>query len=190
MQLIRTAGRAAAGAARVRDRAPHEPLDFQDFAVALGGQLFRTAYLLTAGDAHAAEDLVQEALGRMFARWGRLSQIENPAGYAQKVLANVFVSQRRKRSSTERPFGELPERAERATHPADPELRLTLLAALSQLPERDRAVLVLRYWEDRSVEETAETLRLSSTAVRSRSSRALERLRGLLGGSLAGIAER
>jgi RNA polymerase sigma factor (sigma-70 family) len=66
---------------------------------------------------------------------------------------------------------------------------MTLLAALRRLAPQDRAVLVLRYWEDRSVEETADALRLSSTAVRSRSSRALERLRAVLGSGLAEIAE-
>ncbi|MFC1420101.1 SigE family RNA polymerase sigma factor [Streptacidiphilus cavernicola] len=173
-----------------RSRGPgHEPVDFQDFALGRGGQLFRTAFLLTAGDAHLAEDLVQEALGRMFARWGRLSRLENPAGYAQTVLVSVFVSQRRKRSSGELPTGILAERAggDEAGQ-EDPALRVTLLAALRQLAPQDRAVLVLRYWEDRSVEETATALRLSSTAVRSRSSRALERLRAVLGGSFAEIA--
>ena len=152
-----------------------------------GSQLFRTAFLLTAGDAHLAEDLVQEVLGRMFARWGRLSRLDNPSGYAQTVLVNVFISQRRKRSSGELPTGSLAERAGRAA--GDPALRVTLLAALRQLSPQDRAVLVLRYWEDRSVEETAAALRLTSTAVRSRSSRALERLRGVLGSSVADIAE-
>ncbi len=165
-----------------------DPVDFQDFASGRGGQLFRTAFLLTAGDAHLAEDLVQEALGRMFARWGRLSRLENPAGYAQTVLVSVFVSQRRKRSSGELPTGITEERAGGVAGPEDPALRVTLLAALRQLAPQDRAVLVLRYWEDRSVEETAAALRLSSTAVRSRSSRALERLRGVLGGSFAEIA--
>jgi len=159
--------------------------------VTRGGQLFRTAFLLTAGDAHLAEDLVQEALGRMFARWGKLSRLDNPSGYAQTVLANVFISQRRKRSSGELPTEILTERGQGAAgDDEDPALRVTLLAALRQLPPQDRAVLVLRYWEDRSVEETAAALRLTSTAVRSRSSRALERLRGVLGCSLAEIAER
>ena len=177
-------------AARFRGRV-QDPVDFQEFAVSRGGQLFRTAYLLTAGDAHLAEDLVQEALGRMFARWGRLSRLDNPSGYAQTVLANVFISQRRKRSSGELPTESLAERGHGAAGgDEDPALRVTLLAALRQLPPQDRAVLVLRYWEDRSVEETAAALRLTSTAVRSRSSRALERLRGVLGCSLAEIAER
>jgi RNA polymerase sigma-70 factor (sigma-E family) len=178
---------ATATAARFRGRT-QQPVDFQEFAVTRGGQLFRTAFLLTAGDAHLAEDLVQEALGRMFARWGKLSRLDNPSGYAQTVLVNVFISLRRKRSSGELPTGIPTERTGGVAGEEDPALRVTLLAALRQLPPQDRAVLVLRYWEDRSVEETAAALRLTSTAVRSRSSRALERLRGVLGSSLAEIA--
>ncbi|MFJ1705888.1 SigE family RNA polymerase sigma factor [Kitasatospora sp. NPDC088346] len=161
---------------------PPGPLEFLDFAVACGGQLYRTAYLLTGGDPHLAEDLVQEALSRMFVRWRRLSRLENPAGYARTVLVNTFLSQRRRRSSREQVTFEFPEIA---VTDHDPALRLTLLRALRDLSAQDRAVLVLRFWEDRSVEETAEVLRLSATAVRSRSHRALNRIRALLGDEFA-----
>ncbi|GAA2281764.1 MULTISPECIES: SigE family RNA polymerase sigma factor [Kitasatospora] len=158
------------------------PVDFLEFAAACGGRLFRTAYLLTGGDAYLAEDLVQEALSRMYVRWRRLSRLENPAGYAQVVLANTFVSYRRRRSSSERVVHEFPEIV---VHDGDPTLRLTLLQALRELSPQDRAVLVLRFWEDRSVEETAAALQLSSSAVRSRSHRALGRMRVLLGDGFA-----
>ncbi|WP_051967555.1 SigE family RNA polymerase sigma factor [Kitasatospora mediocidica] len=164
------------------DSAPPGPLDFLDFAAARGGQLFKTAYLLTGGDTHLAEDLVQEALSRMYVRWRRLSRLENPAGYAQTVLVNTFLSWRRRRSNSERVTYEFPDIA---VNDADPTLRLALLQALADVSPQDRAVLVLRFWEDRSVEETAAALRLSSTAVRSRSHRALARMRALLGDSLA-----
>ncbi|WP_371502444.1 SigE family RNA polymerase sigma factor [Kitasatospora sp. NBC_00374] len=164
------------------DHAPPGPLDFLDFATACGGQLHKTAYLLTGGDRHLAEDLVQEALSRMFVRWRRLSRLENPAGYAQTVLVNTFLSLRRRRSSSERVTFEFPEIAVTDT---DPALRLTLLRALQDVSAQDRAVLVLRFWEDRSVEETAAVLRLSATAVRSRSHRALNRIRALLGDGFA-----
>jgi RNA polymerase sigma factor (sigma-70 family) len=109
-------------------------------------------------------------------------KLENPAGYAQTALVNTFLSLRRKRSSTERPTFEFPEVA---AHDTDPTLRIALLRALQDLSTQDRAVLVLRYWEDRSVEETAAALQLSSTAVRSRSHRALIRMRTLLGEGFA-----
>ncbi|MER5638752.1 SigE family RNA polymerase sigma factor [Kitasatospora sp. NPDC002227] len=153
-------------------------LDFREFAAARGRHLVRTAYLLTGGDGHLAEDLAQEALGRVYDRWRRISAMENPAGYAQTVLVNAFMSYRRKRSNTEHVTDTF---TDAAAHDPDPALRVTLLRALGRLPARDRAVLVLRFWEDRSVEETAAALHLSSTAVRSRSSRALARLREELG---------
>jgi RNA polymerase sigma-70 factor (sigma-E family) len=164
------------------ETAPPGPLDFLEFAAARGGQLYKTAYLLTGGDAHLAEDLVQEALSRLFVRWRRISRLENPAGYAQTVLVNTFLSLRRRRSSGERVTEEFPELA---VTDSDPALRLTLLQALRQVSPQDRAVLILRFWEDRSVEQTAAALHLSATAVRSRSHRALGRMRALLGDAFA-----
>ncbi|MFG2824083.1 SigE family RNA polymerase sigma factor [Kitasatospora sp. NPDC048365] len=153
-------------------------LDFREFAAARGRHLVRTAYLLTGGDAHLAEDLAQEALGRVYGRWRKVSRLENPAGYTQTVLVNTFLSYRRRRSSGEHVTDTF---ADAAAPEPDPALRITLLQALSELPARDRAVLVLRFWEDRSVEETASALHLTAGAVRSRSSRALARLRERLG---------
>ncbi|OAR26356.1 RNA polymerase subunit sigma-24 [Streptomyces sp. ERV7] len=160
--------------------------EFLEFASGRTNHLFRAACLLTSGDTHLAEDLVQETLGRLFAVWGRMSRIDNPAGYAQTILVRTFLTHRRRRSADERPLGELPDRP--VTTDGDPALRLALLAALARLPPKDRAVVVLRYWEDRSVEETAEAMRVSSAAVRTRSVRALAKLREQLGGSLAELA--
>ncbi|WP_042364915.1 SigE family RNA polymerase sigma factor [Streptacidiphilus neutrinimicus] len=155
--------------------------DYLDFATARVGALYRSASLLTTGDPHLAEDLVQETLGRMYVHWRHVSVADNPAAYAHTVLVRVFLSHRRRRSSAEQPTGALPEGV--ATE-EDATLRLTLLDALARLGPRDRAVLVLRYWEDRSVEETARALRSSAGAVRTQSSRALGRLRSILGDSL------
>ncbi|MFF7359854.1 SigE family RNA polymerase sigma factor [Streptomyces sp. NPDC008125] len=163
--------------------------DFREFAASCAGQLYRSAVLLTGGDVHLAEDLVQEALGRMYMLWGRVHRIDNPAAYAQTVLARAFLTHRRRRSTGERPLAELPDTAPTPAG-ADPALRMTLLDALDRLAPKDRAVVVLRYWEDRSVEQTAEALRMSPAAVRTRCVRALARLRTLLGGSLAEFATR
>jgi RNA polymerase sigma-70 factor (sigma-E family) len=159
---------------------------YLDFAANRAGHLFRSACLLTSGDTHLAEDLVQETLGRMYVVWGRTSRIENPAGYAQTVLVRVFLSHQRRRSNRERPIADLPDVMGAAG--VDTTLRLTLLDALGRLPPKDRAVLVLRYWEDRSIEETAEAMRATSSSVRTRSVRALAKLRELLGGSLSEFA--
>ncbi|MGW5852538.1 SigE family RNA polymerase sigma factor [Streptomyces sp. NPDC055254] len=158
---------------------------FREFAAGRSGHLYRSACLLTSGDTHLAEDLVQETLGRMYLLWGRISRIDNPAAYAQTVLVRAFLTHQRRRSSGEHPVGEFPESGAAAAGGADPALRLTLLEALGRLAPKDRAVLVLRYWEDRSVEETADAMNASSAAVRTRTSRALARLRDQLGGSLA-----
>ncbi|CAL9567583.1 SigE family RNA polymerase sigma factor [Streptomyces griseomycini] len=160
--------------------------EYAEFATARAGHLYRSACLLTAGDTHLAEDLVQETLGRLYVRWGRVSRAQNPAAYAQTVLTRTFLAHQRRRSSGERTtdaFPDLPGAAD-----GDAPLRLTLLAALARLPAKDRAVVVLRYWEDRSVEQTADVLDVSSAAVRTRSVRALGRLRELLGGDLAEYA--
>lgn len=161
---------------------------FREFAEARMGHLFRSACLLTGGDTHLAEDLVQETLGRMYARWGRTARVGNPAAYAQTVLVRCYLGHQRRKSAGERPSGELPDRASEPT--GDASLRMTLLDALRGLPPKDRAVIVLRYWEDRSVTETADALQVSSAAVRTRSTRALARLREQLGGSIGELAMR
>lgn len=164
---------------------------YLDFAASRAGHLFRSACLLTSGDTHLAEDLVQETLGRMYVIWGRSSKIDNPAGYAQTVLVRAFLSHQRRRSSREHPTPDLPDVPGHAGGDTggDTVLRLTLLDALGRLSPKDRAVLVLRYWEDRSIEETAEAMRATSSSVRTRSVRALAKLRDLLGGTLAEFAE-
>jgi len=162
--------------------------EYAQFAAARAGHLYRSACLLTAGDTHLAEDLVQEALGRIYVRWGRISRVDNPAGYAQTVLTRVFLAHQRRRSSTERATDTIPDRAAPDGGHGDLPLRLTLLQALARLPAKDRTVVVLRYWEDRSVEETADVMNASSAAVRTRSTRALGRLRELLGEELGEYA--
>ncbi|GAA1143225.1 SigE family RNA polymerase sigma factor [Kitasatospora gansuensis] len=167
--------------------------DFEAFAAGRAGPLFRSACLLTGGDTHLAEDLVQETLARVYAQWHRTSWfssravIENPAGYAHTVLVRAFLSHRGRRSSGEHPVGEIPDGAAKE---GDTTLRLALEAALRALSPRDRAVLVLRYWEDRSVEETAGVLNSSSGAVRTQTVRALGRIRALLGDGIADLALR
>ncbi|WP_354640419.1 SigE family RNA polymerase sigma factor [Kitasatospora camelliae] len=165
----------------VGGRRAEQQREFEEFARARGTGLFRSALLL-CGDWHLAEDLTQTALARIYASWNRVRQADNPEAYAHTVLVRAYLSHRRLRRSTEQPaLGELPEE----TAPGeDPTLRVALLAALARLAPKDRAVLVLRYWEDRSVEQTAAALQLSAGTVRARSLRALGRLRALLGSQL------
>jgi RNA polymerase sigma-70 factor (sigma-E family) len=163
-----------------------DPEDFVEFASACTPQLFRTAYLLTA-DYHLAEDLVQTTLGKLYRSWHRIQRAENPVAYAHTVLVRTNVSYRRLRRSTEAPIGVLPEQA---AVDSDPTVRVALFDGLAQLSVRDRTVLVLRFWEDRSVEETAQMLGIRTGAVRSRTMRALDRLRGFLGNDVHVFADR
>ncbi|MFD5190150.1 SigE family RNA polymerase sigma factor [Streptomyces sp. NPDC058357] len=157
---------------------------YLEFVAERAKALYRSAYVLAAGDAHLAEDLVQETLSRVYVHWKRVARADSPAAYAQTILVRTSLTLRRRRSTGERPTGNMPDSVEAGP---DAALRLTLLDALGQLPPRDRAVLLLRYWEDRSIEETARMLKLSSSAVRSQGTRALNRVRALLGDSLSDL---
>ncbi len=150
--------------------------EFSEFVAARSPQLYRSAYLLTMSP-HAAEDLVQTALARTYAAWWRVRAAHDPVAYVHGVLVKAFLSERRRRSSGERPTADLPEPRALDSDPAD---RVALLAALAELGPVDRAVVVLRFWEDRSVAQTAADLGLSEAAVKNRSLRALKSLRGLL----------
>ncbi|MFD3378496.1 MULTISPECIES: SigE family RNA polymerase sigma factor [unclassified Streptomyces] len=151
-------------------------LDFDEFARSRQAQLRRTAYLL-CGDWHLAEDLTQTALAKLYAAWRRV-RLDSPDGYARKVLFRTFVDETRRRRWWERPRA---YEFDVAAPARDPELRLTLLAALRQVPARSRAVLVLRFWEDQSVEATAAALGCSVGTVKSQTSRGLTALRRILG---------
>lgn len=163
---------------------------FESFAAARSGALFRTAWLLT-GDWQLAEDLVQETLARVYVRWRRVSRMENPAAYARRTLVNAHTSYRRVRRNSEQPAadttgGDRPA----AGQGDDAATRLTLLDGLAQLDRTDRSVLVLRYWEDLDVSATAELLGMSAANVRTRSVRALGRLREALGADLDDLMTR
>jgi RNA polymerase sigma-70 factor (sigma-E family) len=148
--------------------------DFEEFARAQIPRLYRTAWLL-AGDRHHAEDLVQETLAKMLTGWKR---IDSPGAYARTAMVRTYISQRRRRSWSERPTADVPEVVER---PGDPELRMALQSALDELEPLDRAVLVLRFFEDRSVEQVALDLGKKTSAITTRTARALDRLRAVLG---------
>lgn len=167
------------------DRATRAEQEFEQFALACAPRLYRSAWLL-CGDAHQAEDLVQETLGKVYVRWRRpfSGRIDNPAAYAQTTLTRTFLSAVRRRSSTELSYADPPDRV--VADPSDAsDLRLALHAALRELSPADRVVLVLRDLEDLSVEEVAARTGTSSGAVRNRSQRALQRVRGHVDISLA-----
>lgn len=154
---------------------PDEEARFSAFALDRAAALFRSALLLTGGDWHLAEDLVQETLGRMYQVWDE--RTEQPGPYAHRVLVRLFLSHRRRRSSGERPAQDLPATVAPGD---DPALRVDLLRALGRLSPADRAVLVLRFYLDLAVEEVAVQLEQTPAAIRAQTHRALGRLRVLL----------
>jgi RNA polymerase sigma-70 factor (sigma-E family) len=147
--------------------------EFAAFMAARSTQLYRSAYLLTTSTP-AAEDLVQTALAKAYASWSRVRKAEDPVAYVHGIVIKTFLSERRRRSSAELPVAEV---ADRAVTDADPTDRMALADALALLSRTDRAVVVLRFWEDRSVAQTAHDLGLTEAAVKNRSLRALRALR-------------
>lgn len=156
--------------------APDQSADvFAAYLAARGQALARTAYLLT-GDHHLAEDLVQNALIKAAAAWHRIQG--DPEPYVRRILYTEHVSswRRTRRHLREVPVATLPDRA---TEPADPDLRLALQQALSLLTPKQRTVLVLRYVEDLTEVQTARALGLGVGTVKSNTRDALARLRAL-----------
>ena len=150
---------------------------FAEYFAARSGALRGTAFLL-CGDWHRAEDLVQTAFTRLYVHWGRVSRHESLDPYVRTVLVRAFIDDgRRGWWRRERPQ-ETP--VEREATPAPTDDRLVLMQALARVPPRQRAVLVLRYWEDLSIDETAAALNCSAGTVKSQAARGLDTLRVLM----------
>jgi RNA polymerase sigma-70 factor (sigma-E family) len=139
--------------------------------------LLRAAFLLT-GDQHLAEDLVQSALIRTHRAWSRVHD-GNPDAYTRKVMYHLQVGWWRRGRVAEFLGGELPEprRSKAGDESSTVVVRLTLQQALLRLPPRQRAVLVLRFFEDRTETETAELLGVAVGTVKSQAAKALAKLR-------------
>ena len=153
--------------------------DFESWMAARQATLERTAYLLCGGDVHSAADLTQNTLAKMYLAWDRVRDREHIDAYARRVMVNEH------RSAWRRPFRKrevvaerLPERS--ATDTYDDGERDALWAFVQTLPPKQRAVIVLRYYEELSEAETAEVLRISVGTVKSQASRALAGLRSRL----------
>ena len=160
---------------------------FREYYVARVSGLRATAYLL-CGDWHLAEDLVQAAFTRLYLVWPRVHRFEHLDQYVRRILLRAFLSDRRRASRREDPVHQVPDASPpgRVGGPGSgadrgAEERLILLEALAVLPPRQRAVLVLRFWEDLSVEQTAGLLGVSTGSVKTHTSRGLAALRAHLG---------
>lgn len=156
---------------------------FVAFASARSPALFRFAYLLV-GDRGLAEDLLQETLTRTYAGWARLRDPANAEAYARKVMTSVAITWwHRKSWHAERPRGDVPETPTKG-HAEDVAVRDWVWRELQSLPPRQRAAIVLRYYEDLSEAQTAEVLGCSVGTVKSQVFAGLRRLRDRLGADL------
>jgi RNA polymerase sigma-70 factor (sigma-E family) len=157
---------------------------FEEFVAARSQSLMRTAYLLV-GAREAAEDLVQSALEKTFPRWHRVRGMDSPEAYVRRIVVNN--AHEAWRSARRLPTVALAAEADDAgfgptagDHADDVTLRDSLLRALDGLPHGMRTVVVLRYWEELSVQEVADLLRCSTGNVKSQAARGLEHLRQLI----------
>lgn len=158
-------------------------LSFEEFVASAGPGIRRLAYLL-CGDVHRAEDLTQTALAKVYRHWSRVGVMEHPTAYVNRVLVREATSWRRRKASTEVVTDDLTRWDSESQHPdhadaiAEADAMWQLLATL---PPKQRAVLVLRYYQDMSDEQIAETVACSPSTVRSNAARAFATLREAAG---------
>jgi RNA polymerase sigma-70 factor (sigma-E family) len=160
------------------------PESFSAYVRARTAALSRIAFLLT-GDHHLAEDLVQQTLLRVVGQWGRVVAAGDPDAYVRRALYHQHISWWRRRRRTVESVGPAPQPP--VPDPSDTVVTaVALQRALAQLAPRQRAVVVLRYFEDLSEAQTAQMLGISVGTVKSQTRDALARLRGLTVGLTAG----
>ncbi len=152
---------------------------FTAYVVERRAHLYRTAYLLCGGDAHRAEDVVQQALAKLYAAWGRVSRMDSVDAYARRVVVNAHLDDVRHPWRRERPDpAALDDRA--APTGVAVEDSDALWAALRELAPGQRRVVVLRHYLGLSVDETAADLGINPGTVKSQTSAALAQLRAAL----------
>src|SRR6476469_402939 len=152
--------------------------EFAAYFASRSGAMRGTAYLL-CGDWHRAEDLVQNAFVKLYRAWNRIAEHHKLDAYTRRVLVRTFLDENRRGFfHRERPTA---EQTDRAAPPAGGvEDRMVLLRALADVPPRQRASLVLRFWEDLSIEETAKSLGCTAGTVKSQVARGLAAMRDVV----------
>ena len=141
--------------------------------------LRRTAFLF-CGDWHSADDVVSTAITKVYQDWHRISQMGNPDAYLRRVLVNTWLMERRRPWRRERSVPDLPAVADQPGDDRSVHERLSLLKHLIALPPRQRAAVVLRFYCDLSVEQTAQILQCNPGTVKSQVARALVTLRAAM----------
>jgi RNA polymerase sigma-70 factor (sigma-E family) len=160
-----------------------EDLDgFREYASTRRGDLRRTAYLMS-GDWHLADDLVQDALAKLFVHWRRIRAKGEVNPYVRRMLVNGYLATHRRAWRREVTTAAVPDTP--APAGADYGTRDLLLRALAELQPSQRTIVVLRYWDDLSIEQTAAAVGCSTGNVKSQAARGLDHLRAALSGALA-----
>lgn len=160
------------------DDVTHGVAPFEEYVAARSAALWRSAWLLT-GDRHRAEDLVQTALMKCWRRWDRIDDPGAVEAYVRRTMVTTYTDWWRRRWNGELPTDDVPDQAGPGD---DPGVRRDVLVALAALPRGQRAVVVLRFFDDLTEQQTATALGISVGTVKSQASRALRTLRtsGLL----------
>lgn len=155
----------------------NEPAGFREFVAARSPALVRGAWLLTGNQA-TAEDLVQTALAKTWSRWAQVVRQDAPEAYVRRVMLSTYLTWHRRRWHGEVPVAAVPDTlpAPDALHEAD--LRQAMAAALGILAPRQRAVVVLRFFDDMTEAQAADVLGCSVGTVKSQTAKALGKLRG------------
>jgi RNA polymerase sigma-70 factor (sigma-E family) len=159
-----------------RDAAAANADGFAEFVVARERALQRTAWLLT-GDWALAEDLVQTALVRAWPRWERIRRRDNPEVYVRKVMVNTWLTWSRRKWRGEQASASVPDRPAPGDHATETATRVAVRQALAALTQRQRAVLVMRIFDDMPEAEVAQALNLAIGTVKSTTAQALAKLR-------------
>ncbi len=154
----------------------HDAPSFEEYAVAAWPWLYRCSYLLT-GRHHDAEDLAQQTMLQAYRSWSKVSRADQPKAYLRRIMTNLYISQRRPQSRRLEVLTDAPPEPRPATG-TGPEERMALWPHIASLPPRQRAVIVLRYYEQLSEREIADALGCSTGTVKSTAHRALGALRG------------
>lgn len=151
--------------------------------VAVRREPLRRSVYLMCGDWHLADDVVQDAMTRLYVVWERVARRGDPEPYVRRIVVNLLIDHSRRPARQETPREALPEAAEADT---DDDRRDGLVAALNGVPPRQRATLVFRFWEGLSVDETASIMNCSTGTVKSNTSKGLANLREILSHDSAG----
>lgn len=155
---------------------PDRDQDYVEFVEAASASLRRTAYLV-CGDWHRADDVVQDALYKLYLSWPKVDRSGNPLAYARRVVVNAALDNGRRSWRREVPTEHMPDHGQHADTAGTHADRDEVSVALARLGPRQRACVVLRYYEDLSIEQTAEILGCSPGTVKSQAARGLDSLR-------------